>query len=114
MVYSYKCHGKFNYITTDGTKEAIKCPCGQTHELGETTFAHEPYSPNIVPDTLHDGMDWAAGRKFATRTERKQHYKEHGLQRISRKEQRRNMDCTGRKPLGPISYSGQKSHTSRV
>ena len=115
MVYSYKCEFKFHYVTTEGVRGDIKCPhCGESHSLVETTFRHEPYAPNVVQETLTCGMDWAAGRVFKTRTERKKYYKEHGLQRISRAEQRRKMDCLGHKPLGPISYKGQKSHTSRV
>lgn len=113
MVYVYKCGGLFNYITSDTPQETIKCSCGETHEMEETTLKREP-GWNVVPETLTCGMDWAAGRKFSTRTERKQYYKEHGLKRVSRKEQRRSLDCTGRKPLGPVSYSGQKHHESRV
>jgi len=114
MVYAYKCGCKFFYTTLEEDCKTIDCSCGESHDLIPTALKDEPNNLNVVPDTLHNEMDYAAGRKFSTRTERMKYYKENGLNRVSRAEKRRSLDCTGSKPFGPVSYTGQKNHKSRV
>jgi len=67
--------------------------------------------PHVVGDKLAKHMDWAAGREFSSRSERKRVYKNMGLNLTSAAELRRKHGML-RKIGGIYSYAGQKDHRS--
>ncbi len=69
--------------------------------------------PNFTSDELHgNNFDFSAGRSFTSRAERKKHYKEHGLSRMSASEFRRKNNTEEHHPLSVITYGGQKHRQS--
>ena len=73
-------------------------------------------APSIVPDTLTEGFNWSAGRKFSTRTEKNKWCKENDMRQYSLSEMRRKNNSEHHVHNKAITYGGQgccKSSTEK-
>lgn len=69
-------------------------------------------APNVVKDTLTEGFNWSAGRKFATRTEKNKWCKENDMRQMSLSEMRRKNNTEHHVHRKAITYGGQTCHRS--